>query len=142
MSEHDNDNKIIKDNNDFEFIKELVIDKKHKRLKKRLLQLCMTAICAVIFGLIAAATMVIVEPSFYKKLHKEEEDRSQFTFPTKTPQEQEVKDPEPSKTITPTVKPVIDDSEEDPEDPDPIITSIDATVEDFLSIYKGIQEIA
>lgn len=142
MSEHNNDNKIIKDNNDFEFIKELVIDKKHKRLKKRLLQLCMTAICAVIFGLIAAATMVIVEPSFYKKLHKEEEDRSQFTFPTKMPQEQEVKDPEPTKAVTPTVKPVIDDSEEDPEDPDPIITSIDATVDDFLSIYKGIQEIA
>ncbi len=142
MSEHDNDNKIIKDNNDFEFIKELVIDKKHKKLKRRLLQLCMTAICAVIFGLIAAATMVIVEPSLYKKLHKEEEDRSQFTFPTKTPQEQEVKDPEPTKAITPTVKPVVDDSEEDPEEPDPIITSIDATVDDFLSIYKGIQEIA
>lgn len=79
MSENGNDNK------NFEFIKEQVIIKKRKKLKKLLLPLITTALMAILFGLIAAITFVIAEPRFDKLLSKDEEGNVPISFPTKYP---------------------------------------------------------
>ena len=63
---------VNKENKEFKFIKEQVIPKKRKKLRKWLLPFLMTIFMAIIFGLVAALTFCIAEPKLYKLLHKDE----------------------------------------------------------------------
>lgn len=134
-----------KDNKDFQFIKEQVIEKKRKKMKKWLQPLFMTIFMAILFGLIAAVTFVFTEPRLYKLLHKEEEIKTPVSFPTEYPLETQednsvVEDKETDKT---------DDSSEEKEEeeqakPETVIVeqSIDADLEDFVSMYDEIRTVA
>ena len=142
MSENDKDNK------DFEFIKEQVIEKKRRKVKKWLLPLLMTVSMAILFGMIAAVTFVMAEPRLYKLLHKEEEVKTPITFPTEYPLDS--KDDNQGKTGTDTDKDTEDkdnptDSEEGEEEKEPktviVEQSIDADMEDFLSMYDEIRTV-
>lgn len=72
------------DKQDFEFIKEHIIEKKRKKTKKWWLSLLMTVFMAVLFGLIAAVTIALTEPGFSKLFHKEDE-KTPISFPTQYP---------------------------------------------------------
>lgn len=132
-----------KDDKNFEFIKEQVIEKKRKKLRKRLKPLFMTIGLAILFGTIAAVTFVIVEPRLHKLLHKEEETKTPVSFPTEYPED-------PVVEITPTVAVVspdqttVKDPGKEETEPETVIVekSIDADVEDFISIYDEIRTVA
>ena len=62
---------VNKENKEFKFIKEQVIPKKRKKLRKWLLPFLMTIFMAIRFGLVAALTFCIAEPKLYKLLHKD-----------------------------------------------------------------------
>jgi serine protease Do len=79
MSEHDKEN--------FEFIKEQVIEKKRKKLRKKLMPFFMTIGLAILFGLIAAVTFVLTEPRLYELLHKETETKTPAVFPDVYPED-------------------------------------------------------
>lgn len=135
----DNENR---DNSNFEFIKEQVIEKKRRKLRKRLMPLVMTIFLAILFGLIAAITFVVAEPKLYKLLNKEEETKEPVSFPTLTPE----------AIITPIPEETIDDVEEDTDEvaedavptPTPVIVeqSIDATLEDYTSMYEEMRQMS
>lgn len=84
------------DNKDFEFIQEQVIEKKRKKLKKRLFQILVTFLLAILFGLVASATFAIAEPKFFNFLHKDEKAKTPISFTTPTPEPQN-----PTVTVTP-----------------------------------------
>jgi serine protease Do len=140
-----------KDKKDFEFIKEQVIEKKRKKVKKWLLPLFMTICLAILFGLIAAVTFVMAEPKLYKFLHKEEEIKTPVSFPTEYPLASGEKDPavaenesEDKDSSEETVETVDDVDEKEQPKPDTLIVeqSIDADMEDFISMYDDIRTIA
>lgn len=136
----DNENK---DNSNFEFIKEQVIEKKRRKLRKRLMPLVMTLFLAILFGLIAAITFVVAEPKLYKLLNKEEETKEPVSFPTLTPEA--IITPIPDKQIE-DVTDAEDETEEDPDDaeptPTPVIVeqTIDATLNDYTAIYEDMRQ--
>lgn len=136
MSENDKDNK---DNKDFEFIKEQVIEKKRRKIKKRLLPLLMTICLAILFGLIAAVTFVITEPKLYKLLHKEEETITPVSFPTQHPDGTDSE--EANSQVTPTAVPKYVETPVKAT-PDPVIQKIDAGIKDFTNMYSEIHKIA
>lgn len=92
MSKNDQDNKINDQDKKFEFIKEQVIVKKHKKIKRYLLPLLFNISMAIMFGLIAAVTFCIAEPRLYAILHKEKDDRLPITFPTNYPDDADNED--------------------------------------------------
>lgn len=69
---------------DYEFIKEQIIVKKRNKLKKRLLRISISFASAVMFGLIAAVTFVLAEPTIYKLIYKENRSKPQISLPTTT----------------------------------------------------------
>ncbi len=118
-----------KDNKDFEFIKEQVIEKKRKKIKKLLFPTIANLGFAVLFGATAAVTFVIVEPRLYKFLHSEEETVTPVCFPTESPEKNT--DNVVSGTVKePTPSPVI------------VEQSIDADIQDYLSMNDDIREVA
>lgn len=147
MSEVDKGNKNVNENKDFEFIKEQIVEKKRKKLKKRLLPILRTSFLAMLFGVIAAAVFVITEPKLYKFLHKEEEEtKNPVIFPTQAPEipKDEIVEKEDTRvTITPTVAPV-QKVEEDHTKPDTVIQQItkDADIEDYINMNNEIRKIA
>lgn len=134
------------DNHDFEFIKEQVIVRKHKKIKKWLYPFLMTVLMAIVFGLIAAITFCIAEPKFYKYLHKEDKKKTPITFPTNYPEE----DTDHSETDKD--DPITEDNDQASkgqaegveQEPEPVILekSIDADAEDFIKMYNDIKTIA
>lgn len=134
MSENDKDNK---DNKDFEFIKEQVIEKKRKKIKKRLLPFLMTVCLAILFGIIAAVTFAMTEPRLYKLLHKEEDTKTPISFPTQYPGSTD----ETTNKVTPTEAPSKEETTE-PKVPVPIIQKIAAGIEDYTNMYSEIHKIA
>ena len=138
------DNK--QDNHDFEFIKEQVIVKKHRKIKKWLLPFLMTVLMAVLFGLIAAITFCIAEPRLYKYLHKEDEDTSPIIFPTTNPED--TKDTEANGTESKGNKEELEEGQVKkvvPEqEPETVILekSIDADIDDYVKMYDDIKLIA
>jgi S1-C subfamily serine protease len=148
MSEND------KDNRNFEFIKEQVIEKKRRKIKKWLLPLLMTIFLAILFGMIAAVTFVITEPRLYELLHKEEVTKTPVSFPTKQPEEgsQSTSTTEDTDTATTEEKDPEEEtdpnSEEEVEDPHAIPDtvyveqSIDADLDDLVSISDDIRRVA
>jgi S1-C subfamily serine protease len=130
----------VNDNKDFEFIKEQVIVRKHKKVKKFLLPILITFCLAVLFGLIAAVTFVIAEPRLYNFLHKNEDTKTPVSFPTKYPDET-AKVP----TLAPTPKPIeVVKEPEGNSEPDTVIVekTIDADKEDFISMYDELRTVA
>lgn len=128
MSEND------KDNRDFEFIKEQVIEKKHKKLRKLLFPMITNVGFALLFGATAALTFVFLEPKISEYVNKDEVPVSPVCFPT----------------ACPTTPPVITDTSETNEDtevtvePTPVIVeqSIAADVDDYLNMNNDIRRVA
>jgi S1-C subfamily serine protease len=135
-----------KDNKDFQFIKEQVIEKKRRKMKKWLQPLFMTIFMAILFGLIAAVTFVFTEPRLYKLLHKEEEIKTPVSFPTEYPletnEDNSVVDDEKTDKTDDNISE--EKEEEEPEKPETVIVeqSIDADLDDFVSMYDEIRTIA
>jgi len=135
-----------KDNHDFEFIKEQVIVRKHKKIKKWLYPFLMTVFMAILFGMIAAITFCLTEPRLYKLLHKEDNKKTPITFPTNDPEE------DTEDTVTDKENGKTDDkdqigqgqAQEEVQEPEPVILekSIDADAEDFIKMYDDIKTIA
>lgn len=158
--------------NEYEFIKEEVIPKKRKKVRKILLPLVMTIFMAMLFGVVAAATFVISEPVFFKFLNRKEEAREPIIFPTVLPDDTtddngvNGKDNMVNnKRPTPTVTPVNDDDQnddnhnnDDQSDNDQIdndqkdsdqkdngkviINTIDADIDDLIMMSEAVKEIA
>lgn len=125
MSEND------KDNNNFEFIKEQVIEKKRKKLKKWMFPPVMTICLGVLFGLTAALTFAIMEPGLNKLIHKEKNTKTAVCFPTEAPAASGSNTKDSSKSgKKPTPTPVI------------VKQSIDADISDYLSMNNDIKEVA
>lgn len=138
------------DKDNFEFIKEQVIERKSKKIKRIIVPLFTTVCMAILFGMIAAITFVIAEPKINKLLDKEEEEiKTPVIFPTRLPEEL-------NKTeIQNTGSELVDNTplnqanededvgEEQPE-PNPVIVekSIDADIDDYLKMNEEIRKIA
>lgn len=146
MSENEKDK-------DFEFIKEQVIEKKHKKHKKWFVPFSMMIIMAVLFGLIAAVTFCVAEPGLYMILHKEEENKLPISFPTKFPADL-INNDDTTNSNVPTEGAInitnTPEEEETPagqevEVPEPekviIQNKIDANIEDYLNMYDDIKTI-
>lgn len=132
------------DKKDFEFIKEQVIEKKRKKIKKRLLPIVMTICLAILFGLIAAVTFVLAAPRLDQFLHKGEEKKTPADFPTNYPIVQA-----PVATPTPLPKNNTDKDVECDEDntsmtPDTVIVDnrIEASLDDFVNMYGELRRVA
>ncbi len=132
------------DKKDFEFIKEQVIEKKRKKIKKRLMPFVMTVCLAILFGLVAAVTFVLAAPRLDEFLHKDEETKTPAEFPTVYPEDQT-----PVTTVTPVPK---DNTEKDIEVngdniskiPDTVVVDqrIDASLDDFVNMYGELRKVA
>lgn len=144
-----------KDNNDFEFIKEQVRPKKHKKFKKWLVPFLMTIFMAIIFGLVAAVTFCVSEPKLYKLLHKDE--TNPIVLPTPTPdptiddEEVDKSDDSHVSQDKPDVEPTPipnkatgqDDDENTLEKQNPVVVeTIDADIDDYLAIYEDIKKLS
>lgn len=149
MAENDKDNK------DFEFIKEQVIEKKRKKIKKRLLPFLMTIILAILFGLVAAVTFALTEPGLYGFLNKEKETKTPISFPSPSPQIT----PTPTITIIPentggessstgndNSNPDDPQATQSPEEVQPqsiqVTEKIDASIEDLATMYEEVRNVA
>jgi S1-C subfamily serine protease len=122
-----------KDNKDFEFIKEQVIEKKRKKFRKLLFPTITNLGFALLFGTIAAATFAILEPNFSKFLHKEEETVTPVCFPTECPNEDVNKSNSQQNGASdnkPTPEPVI------------VEQSIEADIKDYLGMNNDIRDVA
>ena len=145
-----------KKDKDFEFIKEKVVPKKSKKIKKFLKPFIMTVILAIIFGVVAAITFSITEPEFYDYLHRGREERKSITFPSEYPEDnlgQFEEDNEGLKVVRPGSSDGINQNEtpnntenetsNNIEDESvPIIKEIEAKAKDLVTIYEDIRKIA
>lgn len=133
---------IDKDNKNFEFIKEQVIENKRRKWKKRLFPLVMTGFLAILFGVIAAATFVLAAPKLYKFLNGDLETKTPVDFPTISPEA------EPENTangttgkeneINPTpTKPPAESSQTVT---NTVIQKLDVSVEDYVAMYDKIND--
>jgi serine protease Do len=136
MSDNEKDNY-----NNFEFIKEQVIVKKHKKVKKLLFQLFATICMAILFGVIATVTFIIAEPRLNKFLHKEEDTKTPVTFPTEAPDDidpSEDGDKGAEITVTPSIEPL----QEPTPEPDTVYETIAADLDDYNSMNEEIRAVA
>jgi S1-C subfamily serine protease len=143
-----------KDHEEFEFIKEQILPKRHKKFKKWLIPFVMTILMAVVFGLVAALTFCFAEPRLYKRMHGDKE--NPFTIPSSP-----IPDKKDDKNSSNDNKVDNKDhdgnknsSENDTEDPDGpvadpddnqsqvIYKSIDADIEDYVTILSEIKELS
>lgn len=134
MSENDKDKK------DFEFIKEQVIEKKKSKTKKRSIQILMTFLMAIIFGLTAAFVFAIAEPGFDKLVNKEEKEKQPVSFPTHTPEEQASINQKGNKAKNKSAS-NSEQSKKDREEPVIVEKSIEADIDDYVNIYEDLKSI-
>ena len=136
MSENDKDNK------DFEFISEQVIEKKRKKYKKWIVPLILTAFMAILFGVIAALTFCIAEPEFYLLLHKQEENKTPVSFPTEYPNDpnNNVNTDNTGEKTEGGNNSTSGQAEETEQIPETVIieNTIDADLKDYISMYDDI----
>lgn len=134
------------DKKDFEFIKEQVIEKKRKKLRKKLIPFLMTISLAILFGLIAAVTFVLTEPRLYELLHKEETVKTPVAFPTEYPEdtvdEIPVKEEDETQSLDNNTSGETED--EDEKEPETIIVEqpIEADIEDFSTMYDELRKVS
>lgn len=128
MSEND------KDNRDFEFIKEEVIEKKRKKIRKLLFPMITNLGFAVLFGATAAVTFVFLEPRISEYVHKDEEPISPVCFPsecpTLAPDDTDMNETVDNPPITAQPTPVI------------VEQSIAADVDDYMNMNNDIRRVA
>lgn len=128
-----------RDKKDFEFIKEQVLQKKRRKVRKWLPSLLMTILMALIFGLVSAATFYYTEPKLSKYFSKEQP-KKPITFPTIDPDDSEVDDVpivDIPKDITDPV--VIPGTEGGPSQEQVIVNTIEADLDDVLSMSNELR---
>ena len=119
---------------DYEFIKEQVIEKRWRKLRKRLMHFVYRLFAAVFFGLIAAVTFVLTEPAIYKVLNREGRNRSQITLPTASNDAQATEiSGIPVDTDVATSREVI---------PETVIQKIEADLSDYKDMYYELRKVA
>ncbi len=136
-----------KDKKEYEFIKEQVIQKKRKKLRKFLYPFFMTLSMAILFGVIAAVTFCLTEPGLYRLLHGEEEVKTPITFPTTSPNNgvSEVKpEPTPEPEDDGTGEKVQSGQATDPENTSEQIVykKIDADLKDYITLTEEVRAVA
>ena len=132
---------IDKDNKDFEFIKEQVIENKRRKLKKRLFPLVMTISLAILFGVIAAATFVLAAPKLYKFLNGELETKTPVDFPTISPEaESETANGTPNSGNKDTENTSNPSTESSQTVTNTVIQKLDVSVEDYVAMYDNIND--
>lgn len=134
-----------KDNKDFEFIKEQVIEKKRKKIKKRLLSIVRTLLLAIMFGLAAAATFVVAEPYFCNLLNKNDRTKTPISFPTPSTglQNSEVtKAPDDTNDMSDNQASGNEDSTGAEPTTYPVIERIDASLKDYAKMYDEIRKVS
>ena len=146
------------DKKDFEFIKEQVIEKKRKKIRKRLMPFFMTVCLAVLFGLIAAVTFVLTEPRLYELLHKEQETKTPAAFPSEYPEDgtgapadnanansNDQTDKTDNDATTQSLNEASSnkDNKEENKETQPVIVEqkIDASLEDYTKMYDDIRKV-
>ncbi|MDF2510362.1 MAG: hypothetical protein K0S04_228 [Herbinix sp.] len=133
---------IDKDNKNFEFIKEQVIENKRRKWKKKLFPLVMTVSLAILFGVIAAATFVLAAPKLYKFLSGDLETKTPVDFPTISP-EAEAENTANGTTVTGNEG--IENTTNQPTESSQTVTNtviqkLDVSVEDYVAMYDKINE--
>lgn len=119
-----------KDNKEFEFIKELVVESKRKKLKKWIFPPLFTLLLAIIFGLTASLTIILAEPRL-KKLFQNKDNRQEVYFPNDntsgsiTPTQKATGSVTPKPSATPTVS-----------------ATYRPDIDDYVSMNNNIKEIA
>lgn len=122
-------------NKEFQFIQEQVIEKKFRKLRKRIFRLFRMMVTSIIMGLIVACTFVLVEPRLYKLLKREDEPKTPVTFPTLQPEEMD--EGTPKDEVTPVITPPVEQKE-----PTVVEKTIDADIRDFAKMYDDIKRVS
>ena len=112
-------------NQDIEFIKEKVKERplNRKKLVKRTL---LTASMAVIFGLIACLTFLVLEPVFSNLLYPEEE-----------PQMVELKEEDIEDEMRPEDM-ILEETESAQEEPQTVIEKVPLEISDYQTLYRNL----
>ncbi|HHU73137.1 MAG TPA: PDZ domain-containing protein [Clostridiales bacterium] len=129
-----------KEDNDFEFIQEQIIEKKRKKIGKYLPPMLFTVFMAILFGIIAAFTFVIAEPKIYDFMHHKKVPNTPIKIPSAYPEETEDHQEDDSEIIASE-----DDNENSadlPTKPPVILETIAADIEDFSKMYTEIKKVA
>lgn len=116
-------------NQDIEFIKEKVKERplNRKKLVKRTL---LTASMAVVFGLIACLTFLVLEPVFSNLLYPEEE-----------PQMVELKEEDIEDEMRPEDM-LLEETETAPEEPQTVIEKVPLEIGDYQKLYRNLYTVA
>ena len=116
-------------NQDIEFIKEKVKERplNRKKLVKRTL---LTASMAVIFGLIACLTFLVLEPVFSNLLYPEEE-----------PQMVELKEEDIEDEMRPEDM-ILEETESAQEEPQTVIEKVPLEISDYQTLYRNLYAVA
>lgn len=133
-----------KDNNNFEFIKEQVIEKKGKKVKKRISSLLTTVGMAILFGLVAAVTFILAEPMLCKFFNKEESTKTPVCFPTQIPEASQTGNNSTGEGNNQTSGQTGNTDDETGKDQSPVILeqTIDADLDDYMSMNSEIRKVA
>jgi len=119
---------------DYEFIKEQVIEKRWRKIKKRLQRFVIRLLSAVLFGLMAAVTFVLAEPTIYRLVHKDGRSKSQITLPTASDDIQVAEvSGVPEYSDQTTTREII---------PETVIQKIDANLSDYKDMYYELRKLA
>lgn len=123
---------------DYEFIKEQVVEKRWRKIRKRLLRFTLKLITAVIFGLVAAVTFALSEPTIYRLIHKEDRSKSPITLPASLGDTQAADISEDISEVegyndTEAAKEIM---------PETVIQKIDANLSDFKEMYYELRKVA
>lgn len=138
-----------KDNKDFEFIKEQIVEKKHKRIKKVLFPFFTMVIMAVVFGVVAAFTFCLTEPRFLKFLQRDEKERQPIVFPSEIP-DTDVEDITITPSITPTPEDVDQPNDSGKEElpggqasnqPKTVYIERISDIDDYMNMYNEIKTV-
>jgi len=126
------------DKRDYEFIKEQIIEKRWRKLRKRLLRLAVTIFTAVLFGIVAAVAFVLTEPYIYKIVNKGDRKKTLITLPTASngeiPEVTKIPDDTQNADDNETVvKEVISET---------VIQKIDADLSDYKYMYYELRKVA
>lgn len=119
-------------NGDFEFIKEQIVEKKIKKFKRYFIRFSIRFFTAVLFGVVAAVTFVLAEPTIYKIFNKERRDNSPISLPT------------PNDVQDIDITGIPDESEAAAKEsiPETVIQKIDANLSDYKDMYYELRKVA
>ncbi len=138
-----------KDKKEYEFIKEQVIQKKRKKVRKYLYPFFMTLFMAILFGVVAAVTFCLTEPGISRILHREQDVKTPITFPTAIPNNEGNEGNEVTPDPTPTPEPIPEvESSTNGQAPDDdkkeqvVINRIEADLKDYINMTDQVKAVA